>query len=376
MSRRFLVLSWFALKVGLRRSPKTVSAKAMLLSLVVASCMALSAGQALADQVNCGDTLTRDTRLHRDLNCAGSGLIIGADNVRLDLNGHTVAGADWEESVGIEVASRRGVTVRNGVIRNFQIGIRLTDARHALLRKLTLVDTSFFGILLVNANVNSIQANRVFHTGDDHGIAGILLFQSNHNELSRNVLSRNGDGISLAQSDANIIRRNVSSDSGSGVGLFDGSSRNVIEHNVTNRNSDTGILLDGHADKNRIKDNLASGNAFAGIAVGASDDNQVRHNITNRNPGGGIAVVDNAIGTVVEGNEANHNGAIPPGCVPDCPLLDDGIHVDAPVTVLARNTANNNHDLGIQAVPGVTDGGGNRARGNGNPAQCTNIDCK
>jgi parallel beta-helix repeat protein len=326
--------------------------------------------------VNCGDTLTQDTRLHRDLNCAGSGLIIGADNVRLDLNGHTVAGANGEQSVGIEVASRHGVTVRNGVIRNFQIGIRLTDARHAQLRKLTLIDTSVFGMLLVNANGNSIQANRVFHTGDDHGIAGILLFQSNHNELSRNVLSRNGDGISLAQSHANSIRRNVSSDSGAGVGLFDGSSRNVVEHNVTNRNSDTGILLDGHADKNRIKGNLASGNAFAGIAVGASDDNQVRHNTTNRNPGGGIAVVDNAIGTVVEGNEANRNGAIPPGCVPDCPLLDDGIHVDAAATVLTRNTADYNHDLGIQAVPGVTDGGGNRARGNGNPAQCTNVECR
>ncbi len=148
MPRRLLVLSWFALKVGLRRSPKTVSAKAMLLALAVSLGMALGTGQALADQVNCGDTLTRNTRLHRDLNCAGSGLIIGADNVRLDLNGHTVAGADGEESVGIEVASRHGVTVRNGVIRNFQIGIRLTDARHALLRKLTLIDTSVFGVLM------------------------------------------------------------------------------------------------------------------------------------------------------------------------------------------------------------------------------------
>ena len=32
--------------------------------------------------------------------------------------------------------------------------------------------------------------------------------------------------------------------------------------------------------------------------------------------------------------------------------------------------ANDNGDLGIEAVSGVTDGGGNRARGNGNPAQC------
>jgi hypothetical protein len=50
--------------------------------------------------------------------------------------------------------------------------------------------------------------------------------------------------------------------------------------------------------------------------------------------------------------------------------------VDSAATTLTRNTANRNHDLGIEAVPGVTDGGGNRARGNGNPLQCTNIDCR
>jgi hypothetical protein len=41
-----------------------------------------------------------------------------------------------------------------------------------------------------------------------------------------------------------------------------------------------------------------------------------------------------------------------------------------------RNSAFFNHDLGIEAVPGVTDGGGNRARGNGNPeGQCTGVAC-
>jgi hypothetical protein len=45
-------------------------------------------------------------------------------------------------------------------------------------------------------------------------------------------------------------------------------------------------------------------------------------------------------------------------------------------TTLTKNTANDNGDLGIEAVPGVIDGGGNRARGNGNPAQCLNVSCK
>jgi parallel beta-helix repeat protein len=55
---------------------------------------------------------------------------------------------------------------------------------------------------------------------------------------------------------------------------------------------------------------------------------------------------------------------------------DDGIDVDTPGAVITKNRANFNADLGIEAVPGVTDGGGNKARGNGNPAQCLNVQCK
>jgi hypothetical protein len=42
---------------------------------------------------------------------------------------------------------------------------------------------------------------------------------------------------------------------------------------------------------------------------------------------------------------------------------------------LADNLALSNADLGIEAVPGVTDGGGNVARHNGDQRQCTNIVC-
>ena len=45
-------------------------------------------------------------------------------------------------------------------------------------------------------------------------------------------------------------------------------------------------------------------------------------------------------------------------------------------TTLTQNTANANRDVGIEAVPRVTDGGGNKASGNGNQLQCTNVICK
>ncbi|TML07931.1 MAG: hypothetical protein E6G41_03515 [Actinobacteria bacterium] len=66
--------------------------------------------------------------------------------------------------------------------------------------------------------------------------------------------------------------------------------------------------------------------------------------------------------TTLERNTANQNDA-------------DGIHVLSRFTTVIRNTADSNALLGIEAVSGITDGGGNRAFGNGNPLQCTNVFC-
>ena len=93
MSRRLLVPSRLALKFHFRPSPKTVVSRAMVLALVVAGCTVLGSGQALASHVSCGDTITTDTTLDSDLvNCPNNGIVIGADNITLDLNGHTIDG--------------------------------------------------------------------------------------------------------------------------------------------------------------------------------------------------------------------------------------------------------------------------------------------
>ena len=65
----------------------------MVLALVVAGFTVVGGGQALASDVGCGDTITTDTTLDSDLvNCPNNGIIIGADNITLDLNGHTIDG--------------------------------------------------------------------------------------------------------------------------------------------------------------------------------------------------------------------------------------------------------------------------------------------
>ena len=103
----------------------------------------------------------------------------------------------------------------------------------------------------------------------------------------------------------------------------------------------------------------ASFEAFGGPpTVGTT----IRRNLVRGAAVDGLLVESTASDTVLDRNVAIGAG-------------DDGIDVDNPATALTGNLGVRNGDLGIEAVAGVTDGGGNRAAANGNPAQCTNIAC-
>src|SRR4051794_5192023 len=79
-------------RVTLRPSPRPACPRRMVAVVVAAAgSVALSGGPALASTVSCGSTITATTKLHADLaNCPGDGLVIDADNVTIDLNGHTI----------------------------------------------------------------------------------------------------------------------------------------------------------------------------------------------------------------------------------------------------------------------------------------------
>jgi hypothetical protein len=59
-----------------------------------------------ATQVQCGDMITTDTRLSRDLNnCPADAVIIGAPRVTLDLDGHTIDGVGAGIGVNMTAAA-------------------------------------------------------------------------------------------------------------------------------------------------------------------------------------------------------------------------------------------------------------------------------
>ena len=425
MSRRLLVPSRLALKFQSRPSPKTVVSRVMVLALVVAGFTVLGGGQALASHARCGDTITTDTTLDSDLvNCPNNGIVIGADNITLDLNGHTIDGDGTPvdpcpegEACDVGVLNRAGydrLTIVGGTIRQFGVGVWVArGAAHNRLYQLAVSDTADVGIFVADSTDSVIEKTAMSDPGEvglvlvdsqralvaRNSVSGttghaVFMFGVDDSRIQHNKLHADKHGFLLGGSAHNLVQHNAVSDSGGGIEVVEGATANRVEHNRFNHTgdgmlvgdaSDTlirhnlvigagdgeaggfGIILDG-AVRTTVDRNIFTGGLGPAIfvtrleAAAPSQDTVVSRNFVNSKHSDGILVGNGATGTLLIGNRAIRNG-------------DDGIDVDAPATTVTRNIANHNHDLGIEAVPGVIDGGGNHAAGNGNPAQCINIDC-
>jgi parallel beta-helix repeat protein len=229
--------------------------------LLIAGLVAAAASGATANDL-CGTTITGDVRLDHDLVCSGDGPTVGADGIRIDLNGHTVAGSG--AGAGFIVVGRSDVTIANGVIRNFQVAVRL------------------------NAS------------------AGIVI---RHNELVQN-----GDGIDIqAGGVGNTVKENTfRNHTVRAIMLRGGSSDNDIKNNtfVANR---IGILVNGATDT-ELKDNFVSASSLAGIRFNnAATGNSVKDNILTSNVTGIEFLVTPPAGSSV-GNEFKGNTLTGNGC--------------------------------------------------------------
>jgi parallel beta-helix repeat protein len=393
--------------------------------LLAAGALALSAPSAAATPtLRCGQTITRDTRLTADLvNCPATGITIDANNVTLDLNGHTVDGVGRESGVvipaGIAIAAgRRGVSVSGGTIRDFVDGLHVFDGgAHTLLRDLTVTQNVDFGILVEGSSDTVIAGTRATHNR-----WGILLTRSHGGTVTRNKASGNGadTGILLFDETNDTVADNQVEDNDIGIALIGGGGRNAVLRNRVTHNA--GSAIDVSDSGNLIEANHSHDNGHGVTLAGTeANDNVVRGNVitatgrSNPEPGGlGITVADGASRNRIERNVVT-GGAGPAIFVTEIETDDiasrnaivgnvanskaytgifvgrltagtlvahntawgnplDGIEITAPATTVTANLAFRNGRNGIIAVPGVTDGGGNHAFGNG-IAQCIGIAC-
>ncbi len=317
-----------------------------LLVTMLAFLIHLGVGQALASHVSCGATITEDTTLDTDLiDCPGDGLSIGADNITLDLNGHTIDGDDvglFDQGVGnggfVGTDGYDNATIQGGSVRDFDIGVFMHEGTNENVVRAVTTSSNRVGIAL---------------QGDD-------------NLVSRSFSSDNAWGIQIS-SDRNRLRNNSilgNTEYGVVIGFFAGGNR--IEGNVVSNNF-LGIFLSdagggAESSANVIRKNLISDN-FLGMSMIETFNTWIEQNRVLGSNLDGIHVGGESLRNLVEGNLTYQNG-------------DDGIEVEESDNEITRNTANENGDLGIEALPNVGDGGGNRASGNGNPLQCLNVECR
>ena len=195
--------------------------------------------------VACGATVVEDVRLESDLSCTGDAIIVGADNVKINLNGHSITGTGT--GIGITVRNMHDVSIFGGRVQGFLTGIMVATSTGVEIK-----DNEFTqnreGVFLAGVSGSVVKAN-VAWQNTLRGImirptgAGVL---STDNDVKDNILTNNPSGILVFGQPGNSIKSNTIS--GSTVAAID--------------------LTGGGAADNVFKDNLLTSSA-AGIKFGA-----------------------------------------------------------------------------------------------------------
>jgi len=222
--------------------------------------------------------------------------VIGADDITLDLNGHTIDGdGGLEEAcaddeicdVGVINDGHTRVTIEDGSVREFALAVLVLGASDNRLLELSATRSIFSGVVIVDSPRVQLERSAVVANGLHTDQAGVALFASPHGRIAHNAISDNGDiGVFAVELDGTSFERNELSGNPEAGMLIEG-SRNVFHRNRLSRNGE-GITVGG--DENVITRNHASDSSAGlpgeggglGIFVGAGHDNLVERNVVAR----------------------------------------------------------------------------------------------
>jgi large repetitive protein len=275
---------------GRMRLPRLVRSglRACLAAAALSLALASGAEAKKPVTVSCGETISADTRLANDLtDCPNNGIVIGADDITLDLNGHTIDGDGFNNLVedcpdgycdsGIDITGHhQGITIENGTVQEFSSGIWIEGGAGHRLRGLSAA-----------------------RNGD-----GIDVYLATDTVVTKNSVTENVFGIWVGRSESIRIERNsvaeFAEDRGCGIEVAR-SERVLVAGNEVLATSDPepavagetcGICVCFGSSHNRIERNSVSGNGFVGVLVDHSDDNSVTENHIFRNGIGVILIGD------------------------------------------------------------------------------------
>jgi parallel beta-helix repeat protein len=150
--------------------------------------------------INCGDTVVTNTKLYKDLvDCpSGNGLTIGANNITLDCNGHTIDAISGGNGI---YSNKFNTRIKNCVLKDWSYGIKYEDSNNGLIENITARNSS--SLYFNNSNYNILSYITVSGIYD----FGLYLSYSNYNILSYITANNNtGKGLYLFNSNYNTIK--------------------------------------------------------------------------------------------------------------------------------------------------------------------------
>jgi parallel beta-helix repeat protein len=208
-------------------------------TILVASTLAVgSQAEAAPTGINACQSLGSGSYvLTADLSASGDCLVVGADFVTIDLAGFAISGNGTGSGVTDGGDLRVGIAVRGGTVRNFVIGIALSNTPGAVVEEMRVLQNAVGGMnlgpdTLVRGNLATGNGGNPSHLGGIH-VGGQSL-------VTGNTASGNqGQGLTVE-------------------------SNSTVTGNTVSGNTFNGLVVNGNST---VSNNTASGNGHDGLAI-------------------------------------------------------------------------------------------------------------
>jgi len=149
----------------------------------------------------------------------GYELVVENDAIVIDGAGYSLIGLGT--GTGVFIQGRQHITLRNLVVKNFEVGIILENSGLCTIQDNTFENNRLEGIVLsINSRSNLLSRNIIRENGDD----GIEIRESSdQNTINSNLIVENDDnGIDIENSSLNVITANAFINNDPQVGSYFG----------------------------------------------------------------------------------------------------------------------------------------------------------
>ncbi len=212
----------------------------------------------------CGQIVQGNVKLISNLICKSDGLIVGANNTIIDMNGFSLKGPGINSNkVGIMVGGQHNVTISgNGIITGFQSGIYLSGSNDVFAHE-------------ININNNKVA---------------FYLTGAQNSEITNNMVNNNTIGVALHSSDGAKIKYNqLSQNKLSGVTLINTANTLISGNNILNTTN--GIFVDTQSslndvDFNNVFNNVLDINNANNLPININNNHYANNNCMTSLPSG------------------------------------------------------------------------------------------